>query len=70
VIRRATAIGFSRQAVPGRTQPLRVTILTDDGVEHEAVMKISTGMELGTEALMNEMLGSVPKSPVVAQLPQ
>jgi hypothetical protein len=33
--------------------------MTDDGVEHEAVMKISTGMELGTEALMNEMLGSL-----------
>ncbi|MET4181717.1 hypothetical protein ABIB94_003818 [Bradyrhizobium sp. JR7.2] len=59
MIRRATAIGFSRQAAPGRTEPLRVTVMTDDGVEHEAVMKISTGMELGTEALMNEMLGSL-----------
>ena len=47
MIRRATAIGFSRQAAPGRTEPLRVTVMTDDGVEHEAVMKISTGMELG-----------------------
>jgi hypothetical protein len=59
VIRRATAVGFSRQAAPGRTEPLRVTIMTDDGAEHEAVMKISTGIELGTEALMNEMLGSM-----------
>lgn len=59
LIRRAIAIGFSRRATPGRTEPLRVTILTDDGVEHEAVMKVSTGIELGTEALMNEMLGSL-----------
>lgn len=59
MIRRAIAVGFSRQAAPGRTEPLRVTVMTEDGVEHEAVMKISTGMELGTEALMNEMLGSL-----------
>ncbi|CCD93087.1 hypothetical protein BRAO375_240005 [Bradyrhizobium sp. ORS 375] len=59
MIRRGTAIGFSRQAAPGRTEPLRVTVLTDDGAEYEAVMKISTGMELGSEALMNEMLGSL-----------
>src|SRR5262249_21707915 len=49
----------SRQATPGRTEPLRVTIMTGDGVEHEAVMKISAGIELGAEALMNEMLGSL-----------
>lgn len=59
MIRRATAIGFSRQVAVGRTEPLRVTVLTDNGAELEAVMKISTGMELGTEALMNEMLGSL-----------
>jgi hypothetical protein len=59
MIRRASAIGFSRLALPGRTEPLRVSVATNDGAEYEAVMKISTGIELGTEALMNEMLGSM-----------
>jgi hypothetical protein len=59
MIRRATAIGFARIAELGRTMPLRVTVLTEDGAEHEVVMKISSGIELGVEGLLNEMLGSL-----------
>ncbi|RJT31902.1 hypothetical protein D3227_28110 [Mesorhizobium waimense] len=32
---------------------------TDDGVEHEVVMKVSSGRECSEEGLMNEMLGSL-----------
>lgn len=59
MIRRATPVGFSRLADVGRTKPLRVTVMCDDGTEHEAIMKVSSGIELGTEGLMNEMLGSL-----------
>jgi hypothetical protein len=59
MIRRAVPIGFTRIAETGRTKPLRVTVLTDDDVEHEVVMKVSSGIELGIEGLMNEMLGSL-----------
>jgi hypothetical protein len=59
MVRRGIAIGFTRIAEPGRTKPLRATVLTDDGAEYEVVMKVSSGIELGVESLMNEMLGSL-----------
>ena len=59
MIRRGAAIGFTRLAEAGRTKPLRATVLTDDGAELEVVMKVSSGIELGVESLMNEMLGSL-----------
>jgi len=59
MIRRAVPIGFTRVAETGRTKPLRVTVLTDDSTEHEVIMKVSSGIELGIEGLMNEMLGSL-----------
>jgi hypothetical protein len=59
MIRRGVAIGFTRIAETGRTKPLRATVLTDDGAELEVVMKVSSGIELGVESLMNEMLGSL-----------
>ncbi|MGT2502835.1 HipA family kinase [Bradyrhizobium guangxiense] len=58
MIRRALPIRFSRLAETGRTKPLRAVVETDDGSEHEVVMKISSGIELGVEGLMNEMLGA------------
>lgn len=59
MIRRAIPIGYSREAETGRTRPLRITLLTADGEECEAVLKVSAGIELGVEALMNEMLGAL-----------
>lgn len=59
MIRRAFPQRFDRLADNGRTEPVRVTVETDDGVEHEVVMKVSAGRECSEEGLMNEMLGSL-----------
>lgn len=59
MIRRAFPQRFDRLADNGRTEPLRVTVTTDDGVEHDVVMKVSAGRESSEEGLMNEMLGSL-----------
>lgn len=59
MIRRAVPQRFDRMADNGRTKPVRVTVATDDGVEHDVVMKVSSGDECSEEGLMNEMLGSL-----------
>lgn len=59
MIRRALPQRFDRETENGRTEPLRVSVVTDDDVEHEVVMKLSAGRECSVEGLMNEMLGSL-----------
>ena len=59
MIRRAFAIRFNSEAETGRTKPLRVTIETDDGVEHDVFLKVTSGIQIGIEGLVNEMLGSL-----------
>lgn len=59
MIRRAMAVRFDRKTENGRTEPLRVTVETQDGSEHDAVMKVSNGPECSIESLANEMLGSM-----------
>jgi HipA-like kinase len=57
VIRRASPVRFDRLAESGRNRPLRVTLETADGQEHEAFVKVSAG-ELGIEGLANEALAA------------
>lgn len=59
MIRRALPSRFIRKTENGRTEPLRIALITDDDVEHEAILKVSKGIELGNEGLANEMLGSL-----------
>ena len=59
MIRRAKLVRFDKLADNGRSKPLRVVIETQDNKEFEVVMKPSCGLELGVEALANEMLGSL-----------
>ncbi|PDT12928.1 HipA family kinase [Rhizobium sp. M1] len=59
MIRVADLIRFDRKTDNGRTEPLRVTVATADGEEHEAIMKLSSGAECSIEGLANEMLGSL-----------
>lgn len=59
MIRRAYPSRFDRPAETGRTEPLRISLLTEDGVEHDVVMKVSDGPECSVEGLANEMLGSL-----------
>lgn len=59
VIRRAFPQRFDKLTDNGRTEPIRITVETGDGVEHEVVMKVSSGPECSQEGLMNEMLGSL-----------
>jgi hypothetical protein len=59
MIRLATALRFDREAENGRTEPLRISVSTDDGVEQDVVMKIAEGVTVSIEGLANEMLGSL-----------
>ena len=58
MIRRASAVRFDRPAESGRTQPLRVAVETDDGVEHEAFLKPSAAPGMDIEGLANEALAA------------
>lgn len=70
MIRRAIPTGFSRQADTGRTKPLRIALATEDGEECEAVLKVSVGIELGVEGLMNEVLGALVAADVGLPVPE
>jgi hypothetical protein len=59
LIRRATPLRYDRPAESGRTKPLRIAVETDDGVEHDVVLKPSSGPECSVESLISEMLGSL-----------
>ena len=59
MLRTAHPVRFDRLTDNGRTKPLRVSVVTEDNVEHDAVMKVSAGQECNVEGLANEMLGSL-----------
>ena len=59
LIRYANPVRFDRATENGRTQPLRVTVETDEGHAVDVVMKVSAGAESSIEGLANEMLGSL-----------
>lgn len=59
MIREAEVTRFDRLAENGRTKPLRVAVLSADGMEHEVVLKVSAGSECSIEGLTNEMLSSL-----------
>jgi hypothetical protein len=59
MIRLATPLRFDRKTENGRTEPLRITVSTDDGIEQDVVMKIAEGPQVTIENLANEMLGSL-----------
>lgn len=59
MIRRAALVRFDRKTEIGRTEPLRVMVVTDDQAEHEVVMKAAPGPGLTIESLANELLGSI-----------
>jgi hypothetical protein len=59
LVRRARPIRFDREAETGRNRPLRIAVVTDDGVEHEVFLKMSGRPELGVEGLANELLAAV-----------
>ncbi len=59
MVRHAWPIRFDRLAESGRSQPLRVVVETEDGVEHEACLKCSGRPELGVEGLANELVASL-----------
>ena len=59
MIREAVPIRFDRPTGVGRTEPLRVGVQTDDGNEHDVVLKVSAGPECNVECLANETLGSL-----------
>jgi hypothetical protein len=58
MIRDAVPVRFDRPAESGRTQPLRVTVETPDGEQHEIFLKASASPGLGIEGLANEALAA------------
>lgn len=58
MIRTAEVIRFDRLAGTGRNDPLRVAIVTVDGVEHEAVLKPAGWKELTISSVMREYLAA------------
>ena len=59
MIRDAYLVRFDRLTENGRTAPLRVAVETSDQVEHDVVLKVSSGRECSVEGLANETLGSL-----------
>jgi hypothetical protein len=59
LIRRATAVRFDRTEPSGRTEPLRIAVVTDDGVEHDVFLKPSGRPDLGIEGMANEALAAM-----------
>lgn len=59
MIRRAHPTRFDRLTENGRTQPIRIAVMTDDGKEHDVVLKPSFGNECSVEGSLNEMLGAL-----------
>lgn len=58
MIRTADVVRFDRLAGAGRNNPLRVVVATDDGAEHEAVLKPAGWRELTFSSLVREYLAS------------
>ena len=58
MIRRALAVRYDRPAESGRTEPLRVAVETDDGMQHDVFLKVSAAPQLDLEGLANEALAA------------
>ena len=52
--RKAVAVRFDKNVTSGRTQPLRVAVVTDDQVEHDVVLKPTGHPEMDLESMANE----------------
>jgi hypothetical protein len=58
MIRRAFAIRYDRRAGAGRNDPLRVTVETADGEEHEVFLKVSGAPELSVAGMAAEVIAA------------
>ncbi len=58
MIRRSFATRYDRRADAGRNNPLRVTVETPDGEEHEVYLKVSGSPELSVTGLAAEALAA------------
>lgn len=59
MIKYVDAIRFDGVVRNGRTEPLRINVVADDGKFYDAIVKVSKGNALTLDSLVNEMLGSL-----------